>query len=391
MKREIDMIARLSGSGVPALASSSSRSAGRAAVIRLSDVQPTPLAWLWPGRVPWGMLSVFCGDPGVGKSSVSLDMAARVSSGRSFPDAPAVPVLPASVIVILAEDDLASTVRPRIDALGGDAGRVFSLSGVRRGASEEWFDLGRDLPVLEDEILKTGARLVVIDPLTAFLGSVDAYRDAQVRGLLAPLMAVAERQGVAVLGIMHLGKAGRRRAVYRALGSVAFTAAPRAVWAVAKDPDDADRRILACVKMNVARPADPIAFWLRDGGLVWDSEPVAADVDDLLAAERPSAGGGARREAERFLGEALAAGALPATDVVELARQNGIAERTLKRAKARLGVVSSRVDVGGSGQWVWSSPPGMGPRVPSVPLSTGGPLAGSAGTLPSGEVSAAAP
>ncbi|MFQ5496168.1 MAG: hypothetical protein ACE5EX_12400, partial [Phycisphaerae bacterium] len=177
---------------------------------------------------------------------------------------------------------------------------------------------------------------------------------AEVRSVLAPLAALAEKHRTAIIGIMHLGKDSGRRAAYRTNGSIAFTAAPRAVWAVAEDHENQGRRIMVSVKLNVAEAAAGIGFRITDGAVAWDSEPVSITADQALG--NPPADDGAGSDAERFLRDALADGPVRASEVRRLARDAGIAKRTLERAKDRLGVRSDRVGFGGDGQWRWAMP-----------------------------------
>jgi hypothetical protein len=163
----------------------------RPVLVRLQDVQPEPVTWLWPGRLAAGKLALLVGDPGLGKSWITLDLAARLSTGSSMPDdAPAVP--PGDVILLSAEDGVADTIRPKLDALGADVARIHHLAVLRAGEHERAVQLA-DIAALEWAIRETGARLMVIDPIAAYMGSTDAHRDAEVRGLMAPLAALAER------------------------------------------------------------------------------------------------------------------------------------------------------------------------------------------------------
>jgi hypothetical protein len=248
------------------------------------------------------------GDPGLCKSWITLDLAARLSAGRGMPDdAPAVP--PGDVILLSAEDGLADTIRPRLDALGADVARIHHLAVVRAGDAERPVQL-TDTAALECAIRETGARLIIIDPIAAYLGSTDAHRDAEVRGLMAPLAALAELTDAAILGVMHLAKSTQRPAIYRAVGSIAFAAAARTVLAVAADPERDDRRIMAAVKSNLAASPAALADTLSDGRLVWAAEPVSqVDVDTLLSG--PVLDRQERRAADEWLQERLADGPVP--------------------------------------------------------------------------------
>jgi hypothetical protein len=323
-------------------------------LVRLADVQPEAVTWIWPGRVAAGKLALLVGDPGLGKSWISLDVAARVSAGLAWPDGGSAGAAP--VLLLSAEDGLADTIRPRLDVLGADVAQIHHLAVLRTAHRERAVQL-TDVAALERAIRETKARLMIIDPISAYLGSTDSHRDAEVRGLMAPLAAVAERTGVAILGIMHLAKDRQRPAIYRTVGSIAFAAAARVVLAVAADPDQDDRRIVAPVKSNLSAPPAALAYKVVTGRLIWEAGPIAdADVDALLAG--PTFDGHECRDAEAWLSELLADGPLRSRLVQISAREAGHAWRTVERAKRRLGVEAARIGgVAADGQWWWRLPP----------------------------------
>jgi len=326
----------------------------RPVLVRMADVQPEPVRWIWFGHIAIGKLALLVGDPKLGKSWITLDAAARVSSGRPWPDgAPATEA--GDVILLSAEDGVADTIRPRLDALGADVSRIHHLAVLRAGESERAIQLS-DTTALEQAIRQTNAKLLTIDPMSAYLGSTDSHRDAEVRGLMAPLAGLAERTGVAILGVMHLAKSAQRPAIYRAIGSIAFTAAARIVQAVAADPEHDDRRILASIGCNLAASPVALAYTLAEGRLCWEADPVAGvDVETLLAG--PTADREERREADAWLRQMLADGPVESRQIQRNAEQAGLSRRTLFRAKARLGVEAERIGgVGGGGKWYWRLP-----------------------------------
>ena len=265
---------------------------------------------------------------------------------------PAVP--PGDVILLSAEDGLADTIRPRLDALGADVARIHHLAVLRAGERERAVQLA-DTAALECAIRETGARLIIIDPIAAYLGSTDAHRDAEVRGLMAPLAALAERTDAAILGVMHLAKSTQRPAIYRAVGSIAFAAAARIVLAVAADPERDDRRIMAAVKSNLAASPAALAYTLSDGRLVWAAEPVSqVDVDALLSG--PVLDRQERRAADEWLRDLLAEGPALVRDLQAAARAAGLVWRTIERAKTRLGVRAALLGYGSAGRWQWRLP-----------------------------------
>lgn len=351
---------------------------GAPVVVRLSVVVPEAVAWLWPGRFALGKLTLIAGDPGLGKSFLTLDMAARVSRGFAWPDAPDVPQTPGGVVLLSAEDGIADTIRPRLDAAGADVTRIVALEAVRtKGdhgrASERMFDLSRDLEALEAAIQSVeGCRLVVIDPVTAYLGGVDSHKNAEIRGLLAPLGDLATRHRVAVIAVTHLNKSGGGPAIYRAMGSLAFAAAARAAWAVSKDKDDPRRRLLLPIKNNIAPDTGGLAYRIEalDVGecptVAWEADPVNVSADDALASDREEGGGRTERDdAADWLRDLLAHGPRRACDVERDARDAGYSFATVRRAKAAIGVVSRKAAFGGP--WEWSLPaPDQGAQPPNV-------------------------
>lgn len=345
----------------------SDRSAAAAAevpgpVLRcFADVEPREVQWLWPGRVPLGRISLLVGRPGEGKSFLTTDMTARVSTGRTWPDGSPCPC--GSVILVSAEDDPHDTIRPRLDAHGADVRRVHLLATVRRRGEggrlvEAMFTL-EDLPALTEALERQpDCRLIVIDPIGSFIGGgTDSHRDNEVRAVLAPVAQLAERYGPAVLIVAHRRKSAGTIADDLAIGSRAFTGIARAVWHLTRDTDDKRRRLLLSGKNNLAPEGTGLAFDI--GGIPpaiqWEPSPVNMRADDALAAEcEGSDDGGALAEATDFLRAELAHGRKAGTEVKAAAKSAGISNRTLDRARARLGVVAA--PDGYRGPWTWGLP-----------------------------------
>lgn len=325
---------------------------------RLNEITREELEWLWPGRVPIGKLTLLAGDPGLGKSFVTLDVAARVSRGDAWPDLPLVKQQAGGVVLLNCEDDAADTIAPRLDNAGADDARIVLLEGVKHFDRRRQFSLESDLPRLE-EVLKEYAetRLVVIDPIAAYCGNVDSHKNSDVRGMLAPLSELASRHRVAVLAVTHLSKSGGAKAVYRAMGSLAFAAAARAVWAIVKDSDDPDRRLLLPAKLNLAKDPDGLAYRIADARVVWEFDPVKMHADEAFRTEfmdKPKPRGSERAEAAEWLNEFLAKGPVPSADVIETGKQFGFSERTLRRASKEIGVQPKKESF--DGPWMWQFP-----------------------------------
>jgi hypothetical protein len=329
-----------------------------AVLVSLADVQPTAIDWLWPSRLAAGKITLLVGDPGLGKSWLSLDLAARLSRGAAWPDGGVAPR--ASTVLLSAEDALDDTIRPRLDALGADVTQIHALTAIRAADGERTPVLTRDLARLERAVTATRAKLVTIDPLSAYLGDADSHRDAEVRAVLAPLAALADRTGAAVLAVMHLSKGTQRPALYRAVGSIGFVASARLVLAVAAHPDDDTRRLLAPVKSNLCAPAATLAYRLADDRMVWEDGPVAGiDVETLLGGVGSHEDREAQTDAEQVITGLLDDGSewpLDAKQALDAGRAHGINDRTLQRTAKRLGIRISRVGFGARGRWVWHRP-----------------------------------
>jgi hypothetical protein len=333
----------------------------RPELVQYSTVVAEPVVWIWDGYFPGGMLSLLDGDPGLGKSTLTADLAARISTGRRMPDGTG-GGQPRGVVLQSHEDDRARTIRPRLDAAGADLDRVFTLdlresgdiSGPARITPE-------GLRLLRETIVANDVALVVFDPLTAYLpDGLDTNRDANVRRALSPLTRLAEETGCAILGLRHLRKSPSDNPLYRGGGSIAFTGAARAVYLMAADPDEpgGSRRVFAPIKMNVARLPASLAFRLVVEGaggfprLLWEG-PSHHTAASLSALPIPGRRDSARSRAAEVLGELLEDGPVPTTEVYRRAAEQGVSERTLDRARDELGVKSHKL--GGPGErshWV---------------------------------------
>jgi putative DNA primase/helicase len=268
-----------------------------------AGIPPEPVEFLWPGRIAIGKQSLLAGEAGLGKSQVTISMAATVTNGGSWP--------------------CKDTIVPRLMAAGADLAKVFIVTAVRSddGKGRRAFNLQSDLEHLGAKIREIGdVRLVVIDPISSYLGpKVDSHVNAAVRGVLEPVGEMASRLRVAVVSVTHPPKGTGTAAINRFIGSIAFVAASRAAFMVARDTDDPERRLLLPVKNNLAPLGKGFAFRLEqrivgDPGkgivvstVAWETAPVDITVDAALQAADAQAGGGmsAGAEAEQFLKEML--------------------------------------------------------------------------------------
>jgi hypothetical protein len=312
----------------------------------LSEVTSRPLAWLWPGRLGLGKLAILDGDPGLGKSLVTLDLCARLSTGRPFPDDTPGPGA-SGAIVLNGEDGEEDTIRPRLQALGADLERVF-VPHRARDALGEPLRFPAHADVLDEALTRTAARLVVIDPVVAFLDpSICDRNDQSVRRALSSLAQLAEKHACAVLLVRHLNKHGGSRSVYRGGGSIGILGACRSGWLIARDPLLPERCVLAQVKNNLA-PAQPsLAYRVTPHesgppGLSWLGTTFWT-ADQLLACAAGAPRAPQRDRASDFLHSFLADGPRTSREVWAAAREQDLSERTIERAKKELAIRSKRV------------------------------------------------
>jgi len=238
----------------------------------LSEVTAQQIDWLWQKRIPLGKITILDGDPGMGKSLLAINIAACLSTGRPMPDG--TPGKQGSVILIAPEDSAEDTIRPRMEAAGGDPSQVLLLNTVecfdekRLGIYERPFSLSRDLVDLEEAIKQRKAILVVLDPLMAVLGrNIDSSRDQDVREVFTPLAQLAERTGCAILIIRHLNKGSSDNILYRGSGSIGIIAAARIGLLVAHDPDDEQKRVFATIKNNLSKIAPNLTYQVVENEL----------------------------------------------------------------------------------------------------------------------------
>jgi hypothetical protein len=333
--------------------------------VRLDSVDPVPIQWLWYGYFPLGSLSFIDGDPDTGKTSMLLDIAARITSGRPMPDG-SQSIPPSAIMILTSEDDVANTIVPRLMAADADRELCHAIDLKE----SDWPVFPGCLDELRRELVENKIRLLIIDPIMSFLGSADTGRDSSTRTAIGPLAGLAMETGCTVLGIRHNRKSGSS-AIYRGGGSVAFTALARAVWQVARDKEDPELRYLARVKLNLLTedesPTQTFRFdsvpWPADLPYNMDQPPTIGRIrwlgtsdktaDDLTMrgdSNDKDGGSSAIDEAVHFLQQELASGPMPVKDAQKAARDAGISGPTLKRAKAKLGVKSEKTF---SGHWVW--------------------------------------
>ena len=298
-------------------------------IIRMSDVELTPVEWLWKPYLPFGKLSVLQGNPGEGKTYFAMHLAAACTNGKMLPNMERME--PFNVIYQTAEDGLGDTVKPRLIEAGADLDRVLVIddSEVQLTLSDER---------IEKAIIENNARLVIIDPIQAYLGAdVDMNRANEVRPIFMRLGQVAQRTGCAILLIGHLNKAAGMQSLQRGLGSIDIAAAVRSVMFIGKLKHDPTMRILTHEKSSLAPPGASLAFSLGDeGGFRWVGE-YDITADEMLSGIEPQRE--TKTQQAKDLICALLAGGKQALseDIDKAALERGIPGRTVRDAKRELG------------------------------------------------------
>jgi len=330
-------------------------------IVRLAEVEPQEVQWLWPGRIPLGRISLLVGMPGCGKSLLTLDMAARITRGWNWPDKAPCPL--GNVLFVIGEDGLGDTVRGRAEAAGADTHRLFVLTAIQRMEKDQTFQVPVCLSHIEEitqAVIKTEPRLVVFDPIGHFIPvDIDTNTENHVRLVLGRLADLAEQYQAAILLVAHRRKAKVDLADDVVLGSRAFVGLSRAVWHVCKDAEDENRRLLVPGKNNLAPPMDGLAFWIRgDLGsqpyLEWEADPVPMTASQALAREYEAVRGGSIEEAKKALILALSDGPRSEKDLMATLQDRGFSEKTIRRAKKALGVESRKRSF--TDGWEWSLP-----------------------------------
>jgi AAA domain/Bifunctional DNA primase/polymerase, N-terminal len=318
-------------------------------VVCLADVEPEQVSFLWHPYIPQGKLTIIEGDPGVGKSWLTCALATATAAGSGpagWANSDA-----GNILMLSVEDGLADTIRPRLDSMRANVKRIFALPGAL-----VFDDAG--LLQLEVAIIDYKPALVVIDPLVAYLGAkVDMHRANETRAVMARLAGIAERYGCAIVAVRHLTKGGTDKAIYRGIGSIDFLAACRSALLVGSDPDEPSRRAIVHNKCNIAEQGAAVGYEIRDGQFFWTG-PSNLTAERILSSGSNEENRSAIRVAEDFLRDALAEGPRPSTEVQKEAREAGISEPTLNRAKHRLGIKAKKQGKPGdkNQKWVWDLP-----------------------------------
>ena len=337
-----------------------------------ADIKPEKIDWLWDQRLPLGKCVLVAGEGGLGKSMVLAGIAATVSRGKEWPCSEGQSRC-GSVIILSAEDDAADTIVPRLMAADADCSKVHILEAVYKedDKGHRAFNLQLDLPELEKKIVELGdVVLVIIDPITSYLGKVDSHKNAELRSVLEPLGKMAARLHVTVIANTHLSKASGGSANSRVIGSVAFVNHARAAFIVTADPEDRSRRLFIPSKTNLGRPREGLAYRIADATVIsaggeliwapyvkWEDFPVTISADEAIAAMAGGVEGKSfLEEAKQFLIELLADGGTEPKEIKKAAEDAGLAWATVRRAKNLIGIKPHKA--GMDRGWIWALPKG---------------------------------
>jgi putative DNA primase/helicase len=330
---------------------------------RASSLRPEPVHWLWNEWIARGKLHLIAGAPGTGKTTISLGVAATISSGGSWPDGTKAPI--GEVLVWSGEDDPADVIVPRLAAAGANLDRIHIVSGIDEDGRKHPFDPAKDFDALAQTARKLQPALLILDPIIAVVAG-NAHQNGEVRRALQPVVDFASAMRCAVLGVTHFSKGTQGRdPTERVTGSIGFAALARVVMATAAPPEPGAARRLVRTKSNIGLDGGGFTYELRqvhvpgtdiDGQTVFWGDALEGSARSLLAEvevinEQPSPAVAAAIE---FLRSALSDGPVRSTDVLEGAKVDGHSEATIKRARKALGVVPKRVGGAASaGYWVW--------------------------------------
>jgi hypothetical protein len=333
----------------------------------VAEVEAKKVEWIWPQRIPMGKLTTVAGMPDVNKSTFTLYLTAQITTGGPWPCNEGVAPL-GNVIILTAEDDIADTVRPRLEVAGADLNRIHVIKAVNIDGGLRGFNLIADVFRLGLVIEHIGdVKMIVIDPISAYMGKpggkFDSHRSTDVRATLAPLHELAARHKVAIVAIDHLNKSGGTTALLRVLNSIAFVAAARAVYFIMRDDDDPDRRLMLAAKNNLGRIRTGLAFKVIEKlapppvfeaypAIKWEDEIVDMTADEALAAKHDGRASEKLEQAKALLQQMLANGPAKQKDIEAKAKERNIGPKSLKNAKKALGVVASQSDRA----WWWRLP-----------------------------------
>jgi alkylated DNA nucleotide flippase Atl1 len=303
-----------------------------------------PENWLWPEKMAKGTPTIIGGEPGLGKSAIQIYMGGIITTGGEWACGGG-KCEKGSVIILSAEDRIRQTLIPRLIAVGADMKKVYYFKSVFADGEWSYFNLKRDLAALKRKMDQIGdVAMVSIDPLMAYMAGTDSHKNADVRSMLMPLSDLAEQTNAAFVCVTHLNK-GQGTTLEKISGSIGFTAAARAVFAVIPDEHDDELRKFCVVKSNVSNVKTGLAYKLetfitpkgtKTSKVIWENYVIDESADEARA------GGPTLKDAEEFLHSVLKFKSEPLSEIRRLAEQEGISEKLLRKAREKLGVKFDR-------------------------------------------------
>ena len=333
-------------------------------VVRASTVKIKPIKWIWPGILAAGKFVLLAGDPGLGKSQVSLFICSVISNGGQWPVSGEIYNEKDNILILSAEDGNNDVIVPRLKAVKADLERIHIIEAVKtEDGKEKTFDLSNDVEKLEKlAMLVDNVKMIIIDPISAYLGKIDSHRNTEVRNALNPVIKFCEEIGACLLCVTHLNKGGGSgNALSRVTGSIAFSAAARASFVITRDPDNPDRRLMLPLKNNLAKDTHGFAYKIEEkevSGIIttcvaWESDKINLSAEEVLTTQ----GGKAENKlfAEEFLREELKDGfEIPSNELYKRAEEHGISPKVLWNTKDKIGAKAYKK--GFKEGWIWYLP-----------------------------------
>jgi hypothetical protein len=324
---------------------------------KMSIVVPEPIQWLWKDKIAYRKITLFAGEPGVGKSQLLLYIASIVSNGGKF-HFESKSCQPENVLLISGEDHAGDTISPRLLALNANMDKIDHVKGIQKlnRLGEKYFDsicLMEHLEQLQEKIKENKYKLIIIDPISEFLGSVDENKNKEIRTALAMLNSLAENNDLAIIINSHFTKPSgnvTKNAIYRIMGSIGFAARSRIVYGILKDPENPERRLFLPIKNNIGNDREGLVYEIKSivvnnnipiSRVNWLNEKTDKTANDIL---NPSVGRQSPRleEAKEILLEMLKSGSIPLTEIRKRTQEQGISVDRLYEAKRELNIYETQ-------------------------------------------------